>query len=441
MNLDTIVALSTALQTQAISIIRMSGDEALPIIFQLTHKDFSLADHRITYAYLYDPFNQQSIDEVLVLVMKGPKSYTREDVVEIQCHGGVYISQKILSLILGLGARLAEPGEFTQRALINGRIDLVQAEAINELILANSEQAATLAISSLRGELSQLVHTLSDELLSILAHIEVNIDYPEYDIEQVTRQTLTPLCLNFKTKLQKVVEEAKIGQQMKQGIQTAIIGRPNVGKSSLLNALINEDKAIVTDIPGTTRDIVEGSIHLKNVTLHLMDTAGIRLSTNQIEQIGIDKTHQLIQKADLILFVLDASKPMDQEEKELYSTLDKDKVLLVYNKNDLVSIQKDISVSAKNKDINALIEAINQRYQSGQIIYTQPVLSTARTVGLAIQAYQSINSALSALELEMEIDLISIDLKACLTSILSITQGTETIDISHEIFSRFCVGK
>lgn len=438
---DTIVSLSTALTTQAVSIIRLSGDRAVEITEKLIQKSLINQDHRITYGFVHEPLTDTIVDEVIVLVMKGPRSYTREDIVEIQCHGGVYITQKILGLVLGLGARLAYNGEFTQRAVMNGRIDLSQAESINELVYADSEQSAQLAIAGLKGSLKTLIDPLKEELLGIIAHIEVNIDYPEYDIEEMTRQTLLPLCIDFKDKLEVIVQESKSGIEMKNGIKTAIIGKPNVGKSSLLNALLNEDKAIVTDIPGTTRDVVEGTVRLKNVSLHLLDTAGIRQSDDVVEKLGIDKTYKMIDEAELILFLVDAQKDMDEEEKEIYHKIDPSKVLLVHNKSDLVSKSNRLEISAMNKDIKSLIDVINERYEPHQFVFKRPVLSTQRTIGLAIQALVAMNQAIESIELENEIDLINIDLREAYQALHAIGSTSSDTTINDEIFSRFCLGK
>lgn len=438
---DTIVSLSTALTTQAVSIIRLSGDRAVEITEKLIQKSLINQDHRITYGFVHEPLTDTIVDEVIVLVMKGPRSYTREDIVEIQCHGGVYITQKILGLVLGCGARLAYNGEFTQRAVMNGRIDLSQAESINELVYADSEQSAQLAIAGLKGSLKTLIDPLKEELMGIIAHIEVNIDYPEYDIEEMTRQTLLPLCIDFKDKLEVIVQESKSGIEMKNGIKTAIIGKPNVGKSSLLNALLNEDKAIVTDIPGTTRDVVEGTVRLKNVSLHLLDTAGIRQSDDVVEKLGIDKTYKMIDEAELILFLVDAQKDMDEEEKELYQSIDSSKVLLVYNKSDLSSQSNRLEISAMNKDIKSLIDVINERYEPHQFVFKRPVLSTQRTIGLAIQALVAMNQAIESIELENEIDLINIDLREAYQALHAIGSTSSDTTINDEIFSRFCLGK
>jgi len=441
MKLDPIVALATSLQTQAISICRLSGDDAIEIAEKLTHLILKDQDHKITYGFIHDPLTNEEVDEVLVLVMKGPRSYTREDVVEIHSHGGVYVTQRILSLILGAGARLARPGEFTQRAVLNGRIDLAQAEGVNALIEADSAQSAKLALNQLKGSLSLLSEPLKEELLTIIAHIEVNIDYPEYDIEQVTRGQLLPLCLDFRNKLVQILKEAQSGQRMREGVKTAIIGRPNVGKSSLLNALLNEDKAIVTEIPGTTRDVVEGTIRLDKVTLHLMDTAGIRESEDRIEKLGIEKTRQIIKAAELILFVVDGSQPLDPEEKAVLKTLDPNKTLVIYNKKDLVSKSDRLEVSALNKDISALIETLNARYEADQFVFTKPVLNNERTIGLVRQALTSIDSAIQAIRDDIAVDLINLDLTAAYEALVGLTDPENNVSIADELFARFCLGK
>ncbi len=435
---DTIVSLSTALAIQAVSIIRLSGDRALEITEQLLKKSLSNQDHRLTYGFVHE--NEQLVDEVIVLVMKAPHSYTREDVVEIQCHGGIYVTQKILSLVLGLGARLANNGEFTQRAVMNGRIDVSQAEAINDLVNADSEQSAQLAIQGLKGSIKQLIEPLKEELLAIIAHIEVNIDYPEYDLEEMTRKTLYPLCKDFEKKLMTLLEEAKSGITMRNGVKTAIVGKPNVGKSSLLNALLNEDKAIVTEIAGTTRDVVEGFIRLKNVSLHLLDTAGIRESEDRIERLGIDKTYQMIEQAELVLFLVDAGVGLDTEEESLLSKIDPDKLMLIYNKKDLKSKPDRLEISAMHRDIQSLVDAINARYEVHQFVFKRPVLSTQRTVGLAMQALNAMRQALLSIEVENEIDLINIDLREAYQALHAIG-SLDDVSIQDEIFSRFCLGK
>ena len=437
---DTIVAFSTQLAQQAVSIIRLSGDQARTIGETLTRTTLVASDHRVRYAQVYDEASREVVDEVLILYMQAPRSYTREDVLEIQCHGGVFVAQKILSLCLSQGARLAEPGEFTQRAMMNGRIDLAQAEGIQELIEANTEQSARLAMASIGGSLKQLIDPLLEDLIQIIAHIEVNIDYPEYDLEEMTRQKLQPMCEAFSSKLQAIVDASKTGQILREGLKTAIIGKPNVGKSSLLNALLNEDKAIVTDIAGTTRDVVEGSVRLKHVSLHLLDTAGIRASDDKVERLGIDKTFRLIEEADLIFFVVDGQSDLDAEERALLDQIDPAKVLLIHNKKDLVSRQDRLEVSALNKDIHALIEVLNQRYAHHEVALKAPLLSTPRAIGLARAAQRSMEQALESIAMEREVDLINLDLSACYHTLRSIISN-EDINLSDELFARFCLGK
>jgi tRNA modification GTPase len=441
MKLDPIVALATSLQTQAISICRLSGDDAIEIAEKLTHLNLKDQDHRILYGFIHDPLTEETVDEVLVLVMKGPRSYTREDVVEIHSHGGIYVTQKILSLIIGAGARLARPGEFTQRAVLNGRLDLAQAEGVNALIEADSEQSAKLALNQLKGALSELNEPLKEELLGIIAHIEVNIDYPEYDLEQITRTQLKPRVLSFRDKLQLILKEAQSGQRMREGVKTAIIGKPNVGKSSLLNALLNEDKAIVTEIPGTTRDVVEGTIRLDKVTLHLMDTAGLRESEDRIEKLGIAKTRQIIKDAELILFVVDGSQKLDEDEKAVLKSLDPHKTILIYNKKDLGSSSERLEISALNKDVKSLIKVLNERYESDQFVFTKPVLNNERTVGLVRSALASIESALSAIEDDIAVDLINLDLTSAYEALVALTDPETNVSITDELFARFCLGK
>lgn len=437
---DTIVGLSTHLSPQAVSIVRLSGDQAVSITEQLIQKSLQDSDHKIVYASIYDPLEKTLLDEVLVLVMCGPKSYTREDVVEIQCHGGIYVTQRLLSLVISLGARMAYAGEFTQRAVMNGRLDLSQAQAVNDLVFADSKQSAQLALSTLKGSLKTLINPFLEELLALIAQLEVNIDYPEYDIEQITQTKLLTQTEALVARLKIMVEESKSGQRMSQGVKTAIIGQPNVGKSSLLNALLQEDKAIVTDIPGTTRDIVEGTLRLDNVTLHLLDTAGIRPSTDVVEQIGIRKTFESIEEADLILFLVDGQKGMDASDEELYHRLDPNKVVLVYTKRDLNSQSNRLEISAKHNDIEALLKTVHDRFESDQFVFSRPVLSQTRSIGLASQAYLSLESALKALNEGLEVDLALIDLKECYSRLNAIV-GAEDFNLSDELFRRFCLGK
>ena len=437
---DTIVGLSTTLRAQAVSILRLSGDQAIDVVSRLSRKDLRYEDHKIIYSHLIDPNTNEVLDEGLILVMKGPKTYTREDVVEIQCHGGVYLTERLLSVILSMGVRLALAGEFTQRAVMNGRIDLSQAQAVNDMVLADSKQSAQLALQALKGSVKTLIEPLVEEIIQLIAQLEVNIDYPEYDIEQMTRDHLLVKTHELLLKLKQLLLESKSGQRMKEGVKTVIIGQPNVGKSSLLNALLQEDKAIVTDIPGTTRDVVEGTLHLSNVTLQLLDTAGIRKSDDVVEKIGIQKTFDAIKKADLILFLVDGTSEMSYSDQELYDSLDQDKVLLVHTKKDLNSKTHRLEISALHNDIASLVEAIEERYEKDQFVFDRPVLSQARAIGLAQAAYDAILQAQTSLENGLEVDLALIDIKDALAS-LQAMMGAEDFNLTDELFRRFCLGK
>ena len=332
---DTIVAISTTTGVGAISIIRLSGEEALKIASKVFTKNLTKEkSHTIHYGHVID--NGEKIDEVLITVMKSPKTFTREDVVEINCHGGIATTNKVLEVILKNGARLAEPGEFTKRAFLNGRIDLLEAEATMDLISSKSETARKISINTLTGETSNLIKDLRNELIQIISNIEVNIDYPEYeDIEQLTSTKILPSINKFKKKLQEIIKKSEDSKVIKEGITVGIVGRPNVGKSSLLNALIEEKKAIVTDIPGTTRDIVEGTIIIDGIILNIIDTAGIRESKDLVEQIGVEKSLEIIDSADLVIFILNNNEEITEEEKRLLKKVKDKKHIIVINKVDL----------------------------------------------------------------------------------------------------------
>lgn len=440
MLLDTIVGLSTTLRAQAVSVLRLSGDRSIEMAEKLTHKDFTGVDHQVIYAHLYHPQNQDLLDEGLILVMRAPRTYTKEDVVEIQCHGGVFVTQQLLSAILSLGARLALAGEFTQRAVMNGRIDVSQAIAVNDMVLADSKQSAQLAMASLKGSVKTLITPLIESFIQLIAQIEVNIDYPEYDVPQITRLELKDKCIQLINQLNTLLIESKSGQRMKEGVKTIIIGQPNVGKSSLLNALLQEDKAIVTDIPGTTRDIVEGTLHLSNVTLQLLDTAGLRESSDVVENLGIQKTYEHLSQADLILFLVDGTQVMNPQEEDLLNSLDSTKVMLVHTKRDLYTQNNRLEISAKHNDIKELIQTIEKRYESDQFVFDRPVLSQARSIGLASAALEAMKQALSSLENELEVDLALIDIKEAHAQLQTMI-GAEDFNLTDELFRRFCLGK
>ncbi len=441
---DTIAAISTPLQEGAISIVRMSGEDALEIANKVFSKDLAQQkSHTISYGYIQE--NGQILDEVLVSVFRAPKTYTREDVVEINCHGGIYITRRILELLLANGARMAKPGEFTMRAFYHGRIDLSQAEAVEDMIEATSDIGASLAINGIRGSVRRLLEPLIDDIMDIIANIEVNIDYPEYeDVATLTSQDLLPKTENWLKKLDRILERAQSGQIVKQGIDTVIIGRPNVGKSSLLNALLEEDKAIVTDIAGTTRDIVEGKIRLGSVQLNLIDTAGIREADDEIERIGIQKSEQKLREAQLVLLVLDGSSPLTKEDRRLIALTEDKLRLIVINKADLhtdpIHIPEGISISARNGQIEPLLDALNELYEQN-VLKDEPVLSNERQIGLLKLARTDMIRAKEAMEMQIEPDLIEIDIMAVHDHLKEILGEVSREDLIDTLFSKFCLGK
>ena len=438
---DTIAAIATANATGAVSIIRISGEEAILIASELINKDLSKKEgYTITFGTVQE--DNEVVDEVLVSIFRAPKSYTGEDVVEIGCHGGLFITRKILSLCLGKGARLARRGEFTERAFLNGKMDLSQAEGVNDLINATDEVNAKSAMHSLKGSVSKILKPLEEDLTQIISNIEVNIDYPEYDdVHQLTEDESLPKARTWLKDIQKLIDEAKKAVNIREGIDTVILGRPNVGKSSLLNALLEEDKAIVTDVAGTTRDIVEGTVRLDGITLNLIDTAGIHESNDIVEKIGIDKSLQALEKAELVIVVIDGSKALtDEDHKLLEMTKNKNRIV-VYNKNDKAIQHDGISISAINGDVEALTNAIKEKYEKELYLASSDTLNNERQIGLAIQAEQSMKNAIRTLEDGMELDLVTIDLENAWTSLKEITGKAGKEDLLDEIFSRFCLGK
>lgn len=440
---STIAVISTALSQGAISIVRVSGDQAIEIVQKIFSRDIRhVPSHTIHYGYILDD-DKEVVDEVLVSVFRGPKTYTTEDIVEINCHGGVYITRKILSLVLSHGATMAKPGEFTQRAFYHGRIDLSQAEAVEDMIEASNDTASHMAIQGIQGSVKKLLEPLIEDILNIIAQIEVNIDYPEYeDVEELTTEELLPMTKQWLTKLDKILSRAQCGQLAKKGIDTVLIGRPNVGKSSLLNALLEEDKAIVTDIAGTTRDLVEGQIHIGPAQFNLIDTAGLRKSSDAIEQIGIEKTQEKLAQAQLVLLILDGSQPLTKEDEDLLEqTKDKNR-LIIYNKKDVKSEKHPdgIWISAQNKEIDALLEAMKDLYQQ-DVLTEQPLLSNERQIGLLNQAKQDMLQAKEAMEQGVEPDLVEIDIQAAHDHLKEILGEVHREDLLDTLFSKFCLGK
>lgn len=441
---DTIVAIATSLQDGAISIIRLSGEQAVTIVNQIFSRNLEEAkSHSITYGYICDPFTKESIDEVLVSVFYPPKTFTREIVVEINCHGGRYITKKILQLCLMQGARLAEPGEFTRRAFLNGRIDLTQAEAIKDIIDADNGTNASMAIAGIKGSVKKLLEPLIQDILDIIANIEVNIDYPEYDdVEQLTNEKILPLANAWLKKINHILMRAESGKVLKEGIKTAIIGKPNVGKSSLLNALLEEEKAIVTDVAGTTRDIVEGQIHLNGITLHLIDTAGIRETDDLVERIGIERSKKALEEAQLVILVLDASKPLDEADEQLLELAKDKNTILVYNKMDLQK-QEDgkLYISAMQGEIKPLINKIYEMYDEHKIVLKEPSLTNERQISYMLKAKQSMLQAVDAMHAGMELDLVEIDIQDAYTALKEILGEVHRDDLLDTLFTNFCLGK
>ena len=443
MKFDTIVALATPPMKSALGIIRVSGDDAFDIVSKCFNKDIRNIDKRtLLIGSIID--GDKEIDEVVLAIYKGPKSFTGEDLVEIICHGSLLITNEILELLISKGARYATNGEYSSRAFLNQKIDLIQAEAINDVINATTKEAKDLSILSLKGDTSSLIVPLKTRIADILSLIEVNIDYPEYeDIEVANKEKVVEVIDELLPQIDKLVKEGQEGLIIKEGIKVAIIGKPNVGKSSLLNALLGESKAIVTDVAGTTRDIVEGDINLNGIVLHLVDTAGIRESKDVIESIGISKSKESIEKADLVILVLDSTSKLDDYDEQILK-LSKDKNrIIVYNKADkLNDLSKDkIYVSALNGDISPLKEAILNKVGVSNEAFSNPSLNNTRQLGLLKSVKESLLKAKEDALNDLSIDLVSVSLMDAYTSILEILGEANQIDISKEIFSRFCVGK
>ena len=440
---DTIVALATAPLKSALHIIRVSGSEAFTVVSKCFSKDIrNIKERTLLVGEIRD--NDKVIDEVVVAIYKGPKSFTGEDLVEIICHGSVLIANEIIELLLSKGSRLATNGEYSSRAFLNNRIDLIQAEAINDVINATTKEAKELSLLSLKGETSELIYPLKKRIADILSLIEVNIDYPEYeDIEVANKSDVISTIDELVPQIDKLVSEGEKGLIIKEGIKVALVGKPNVGKSSLLNALLGENKAIVTDIAGTTRDIVEGDINLGGVALHLLDTAGIREVDDKVESIGVNKSKETIKEADLVIVLLDASKELDKEDEEILNLTKETPRIIVYNKKDLSIKQKEgeIYISSINNDVSPLKEAIYNRLGLKEESFKIPSLNNTRQLGLLKNVKESLLKAKEDALNDLPIDLVSVSLHDAYNSVLEILGEYNQRDISKEIFSRFCVGK
>ena len=441
--METIVALATAPLKSALAIIRVSGDDAFKIVSKCFSKDITnIKERTLLFGNIVN--EDKVIDEVVLAIYKGPKSFTGEDLVEIICHGSILIANEIIELLIKFGARYATNGEYSSRAFLNNKIDLIQAEAINDVINATTKEAKELSILSLKGKTSELIIPLKKRIADVLALIEVNIDYPEYeDIEVANKSHVIELVDELIPQIDSLVSDGQKGLIIKEGIKVALVGKPNVGKSSLLNALLGESKAIVTDIAGTTRDIVEGEINLNGVVLHLLDTAGIRSTGDKIENIGVNKSKETIEKADLVIILLDASNELDIEDKQIIE-LCKDKPhIIVYNKSDKLDSKDDnkLYISALNNDISKLKDAIYNELGLKEESFRTPSLNNVRQLGLLQSAKESLLKAKEDANNDLSVDLLSVSLMDAYNAILEILGEYNQRDISKEIFSRFCVGK
>ena len=451
---DTIAAISTPLGEGAIGIVRLSGTDS----FKITQKIFkgkdltSVASHTLNYGHIVDPDKDEILDEVMVGAMRSPKTFTREDIIEINTHGGIAVTNEILQLVIREGARLAEPGEFTKRAFLNGRVDLTQAEAVMDIIRAKTDKAMNIAVKQLDGSLSDLINNTRQEILNTLAQVEVNIDYPEYDdVEEATTEIIREKTTEFEALLTNLLKTARRGKILREGISTAIIGRPNVGKSSLLNNLLREEKAIVTDIEGTTRDVIEEYVNINVVPLKLVDTAGIRETEDIVERIGVERSRKALKEADLVLLVLNASEPLTDQDRQLLEISQDSNRIILLNKVDLPQqIELDeipadhIKISVlKNQNINQIEDRINALFfeNAGLVEQDATYLSNARHISLIEKAVESLHAVNEGLAMGMPVDLLQVDLTRTWEILGEITGDAAPDELITQLFSQFCLGK
>ena len=445
---DTIAAISTAIGVGAISIIRVSGKDSIDIVNKIFDRDIKeFKTNTINYGHIV--YEGKIIDEVLLSIFLAPKTYTTEDIVEINSHGGISVTNKILEILLENGARLAEPGEFTKRAFLNGRIDLLEAESIMDMINAKTESARKMAINGINGNLSKKINKLRDKALDLISNIEVNIDYPEYeDIEVMTIDDIKKFSKTLNDEINVFLKDSESGKLIKEGINTVILGRPNVGKSSILNKLLDEEKAIVTDIPGTTRDVVEGSIRINGVLINFLDTAGVRKTDNTVEKIGVEKSLSLLDDADLVLLVLNNNEKLTKDDELLLEKTNNKKRIIVINKIDLdnkldiSNLDNVVRISAQNNEIEELINKINELFNleeinNGDLTY----LSNAREISLLKKAKKSSDNLLKSLEDGIPIDMLELDIKNIIDLLGEITGDSYEDELIDRLFSNFCLGK
>lgn len=451
---DTIAAISTPLGEGAIGIVRLSGTDSFKIAQKIFKgKDLnSVASHTLNYGHIVDPDKDEILDEVMVGAMRSPKTFTREDIIEINTHGGIAVINEILQLVIREGARLAEPGEFTKRAFLNGRVDLTQAEAVMDIIRAKTDKAMNIAVKQLDGSLSDLINNTRQEILNTLAQVEVNIDYPEYDdVEEATTEIIREKTTEFEALLTNLLKTARRGKILREGISTAIIGRPNVGKSSLLNNLLREEKAIVTDIEGTTRDVIEEYVNINGVPLKLVDTAGIRETEDIVERIGVERSRKALKEADLVLLVLNASEPLTDQDRQLLEISQDSNRIILLNKVDLPQqIELDeipadhIKISVlKNQNINQIEDRINTLFfeNAGLVEQDATYLSNARHISLIEKAVESLQAVNEGLAMGMPVDLLQVDLTRTWEILGEITGDAAPDELITQLFSQFCLGK
>ena len=438
---ETIVALATAPIKSALAIVRLSGDDVFEVVNKCFSKDLSnIKERTIVYGSIIN--DDEKIDDVVLLAYKAPKSFTGEDSIEIICHGSPLISKQIIEACIKNGARMATNGEFSSRAYMHNKIDLVQAEAINDVVNSTTREAKKLNLLSLDGKTSELIKPIKTRIADILSLIEVNIDYPEYeDIEVANKDRIVGVIDELIPQINVLLSDGEKAKIINEGVKIALVGKPNVGKSSLLNAFLGEDRAIVTDIAGTTRDVVEGSVNINGLVLHLFDTAGIRDSKDTIESIGIERSKKTIKEADIVVVVLDSSQELDAEDKQILDFAKEYNPIVVYNKDDNTSNKDKLSISALNNQIEPLIKAIKERVGIDEKAFSKPALNNTRQLGLLSKAKESLLLAKKDALNNLTVDLISTSLFDAYTSILEILGESNQLDLSKEIFSRFCVGK
>lgn len=456
----TIAAISSAVGEAGIGIVRMSGKNSLHILEKLFIKknkeeQLAMENRKLTYGHIVNPMDGSIVDEVLVVYMKSPYTYTREDIVEIYCHGGAISVKKILELLLENGARLAEPGEFTKRAFLNGRLDLSQAEAVIDLIRAKTDKGYDVSLNQLEGSLSSEIKKIQNILLNMIAHIEVSIDFPEEDIEEVTYDELKVNANVVLEDIEKLLNTAERGKILREGLNTVILGKPNVGKSSLLNAILRQNRAIVTDVPGTTRDIIEEYVNVDGIPLKIVDTAGIRDTEDLVEKIGVDRAKEVVEDADLIIGIFDASRELTDDDKEIIELIKERKSIVLLNKTDLPNVynsddlakilrnKKIINTAiAKGEGIEELEKTIVDMFYSGDVEVKDEVMVTKlRHKDQLLKAKKNIVDAINGIELNVPLDCIEVDVKNCWTNLGEISGDTVSEDIIDKVFSEFCIGK